>query len=187
MNWSPKLSSRLTTTATFGLRIVELAIFIVIMALSILVFWNGGLMSRPTPTKVEYSARYFEYFDASQIKTLEYVYEGAIGGEITMGKAKFRGSVTLKPLMIEARIKAGLATKGMYDPAKMTESDIMLFRDEWKKHAGGTIPSWFDFPFDRKLRTITESSEGSKGHPGYEKVWYIDDEHNVVYIRGISC
>ena len=127
---------------------------------------------------------YFECFDGSQIEKLDFAYKGAIGGTRTVGRAQFKGSVKLRDSMIEARAKVGLVTEGMYDPAEMTKGAAMEFRDCWERHADRKIPSWFDFPFDRKMRLIKESSEGRTGRdPPYEKVWYIDDEHNVVYVR----
>jgi hypothetical protein len=145
----------------------------------------GNFLERHAPDRDGYIARYFEFFDGSQIQKLDYAYKGAIGGDFTVGRAEFKGRVQLKDLMIQAKIKGGLVAAGMYDPAKMMKEPAAAeFRQRWEVHAGGTMPAWFDFPFDRKMRTLREASEGSNSSPRYENIWYIDDEHNIVYVRG---
>jgi hypothetical protein len=187
MSWSEKWRNRAATTARIGLRMAKIAI--VLAAASFLcLLLTGRALDRPTPSEDEYKAMYFEYFDTSQIERLDYVWKGAIGGVATVGKAKFRRSVKLKDILVEARIKAGRITWGTYDPTEMAqEPAATAFRDEWKWHTDGTMPSWFDFPFDRKMRTLREANEGCGGsnpRPRSETIWYIDDEQNVVYVRG---
>jgi hypothetical protein len=171
-------------------RISHKRLLIVAGAILLAPFWGcGNFLERPTPSKDEYIQSYLEYFDGSQIEKLDYTYRGAIGGASTVGRAQFKGPVKLRKIMVDARIKSGLVIKeGTYDPAEMTkEPAAMQFRHEWENHAGGSLPPWFDFPFNRKMRTLTEASEGSRSptnpRPRYEKLWYIDDEHNVVYVR----
>ncbi|MFZ1934753.1 MAG: hypothetical protein WCB27_12645 [Thermoguttaceae bacterium] len=144
----------------------------------------GGL-ERPRPSEAEYAEEYLAYFDATQIEKLDYTYRGSIGGAMTAGRVKFKGPIRLKSELLGAKIKAGTVKEGIHDPAKLKERDRMWIQHQWEAHSGGSIPSWFDFPYDRKLRTLTEESEGGddpRSH--YEKVWYIDDENGVVYIRG---
>jgi hypothetical protein len=169
-------------------RVKAMERFLIVAATAVLFPFSGcgNMLDRPAPAKAEYIADYLEYFDGSQIEKLDYTYKGAIGGAFTVGRAKFKSPVELRDDLVETRVKAGLVTEGTYDPVEMAkEPALMQFRQELEVHAGGTIPSWFDFPFDRKMRMIREASEGKGGvSPRYEKVWYIDDERNVVYIRG---
>lgn len=145
----------------------------------------GSMLDRPTPSREDYLAGYFEYFNPEQIEKLDYVYKGAIGGAMTVGRAKFKDSVKLRDSLIEARAESGQLEAGTYDPTAMgEETAAMEFEHQWKAHAGGTMPPWFDFPFDRQMRTLREASEGSDKEPRYEKVWYIDDERRIVYVRG---
>ena len=53
-----------------------------------------GTLDRPSPSREGYLARYFEYFNTEQIEKLDYVYKGAIGGAMTVGRAKFKDSVS---------------------------------------------------------------------------------------------
>lgn len=147
----------------------------------------GGMLDRPRPSETDYVEDYLEYFDATQIEKLDYTYRGSIGGAGTVGRGKFKGPIRLKNEILGKKIRTGAVKEGTYDPAKIKEPDKMLLQHQWETHAGGTIPSWFDFPYGRKLRVLTEEYEGRGGNdsrPRYEKVWYIDDENNVVYIRG---
>ena len=145
----------------------------------------GSFLDRPRPSREAYTADYLEYFDASQIEKLDYAYRGAIGGAMTVGRAKFKDSVRLKDLLVESRVKSGVLTAETYDPADTAEGPgATEFRHQWEVHAGGTIPPWFDFPFDRKMRVLRETGGGTDAHPRYEKVWYVDEERGVVYIRG---
>jgi hypothetical protein len=185
MSWLPRSSSKLAKTATIGLRIIEVAFGLAIVAYLVVVLFGGNMLERQRPSEGAYIADYLEYFDGSQIEKLDYTYQGAIGGVRTVGRAKFKGPIKLRDGIVEAKIKAGLTTRGMYDPAEMTkEPAATLFRHEWEGYADGAIPSWFDFPFDRKMRTLTEAGKGSNAEPRYEKVWYIDDDRNIIYIRG---
>lgn len=145
----------------------------------------GNTLDRPCPSREDYVATYLECFDATQIEKLDYVYQGAIGGTMTVGRAEFHDFVKLKDSLVAARVESGRLVAETYDPAEMAEGAAATeFRRQWEIHAGGTLPSWFDFPFDRKLRVLREVSEGSEGHPPHETVWYIDDERKIVYIRG---
>jgi hypothetical protein len=139
----------------------------------------GVVFSRPCPSESEYIARYLTYFDSSQIDGLDYVYRGAIGGEGTIARIQFKGPVKLKPL--------GQTTKAeSFDPAKMRKDrDVSKFKEQWTSAAGQKLPSWFDFPFGRKMRMIRETREWSNGNPSYDWTWYIDDERNVVYFCGV--
>ena len=142
-------------------------------------------LSRPGPTtEVEYADRFMEYFDTSNLERVEWVWEGAIGGIITFARVKFNGPIKRKVVLLDERIKAGKISAGRYDPAEITEPEAMEFKHQWTILTDGELPSWFDFPFDRKLQTIIETSEGDlDGHPKYEKTWYIDDEQNIVYFQ----
>jgi hypothetical protein len=138
----------------------------------------GVPFSRVRPSESDYIARYLKYFDPSQIEKLDFVYEGAVGGESTVARVQFKGPVVVRPL-------GKAATEGVFDPAKLAkERDRLKFRRQWTFSAGGTLPSWFDLPFDRKMRLIQESQEGSDGKPRYDWAWYVDDERNVVYFCG---
>ena len=142
------------------------------------------MLDRQPPSREGYIAEYLEYFDASRIEKLDYVYKGAIGGAMTVGRATFLDSVKLDESLVEERTKSGRLVTGTYDPKEIAdEADATWFRRQWEVHAGGTLPSWFDFPFDRKMRTLREEDEGSDGHPRYKKEWYIDDERNIAYVR----
>ncbi|MDZ7616338.1 MAG: hypothetical protein U1E05_04995, partial [Patescibacteria group bacterium] len=102
-----------------------------------------------------------------------------------MGRAKFKDSVKLRDSLIETQVKSGLLEVGMYDPTAMADDVAAIeLQQRWKVHAGETMPSWFDFPYNRKMRTLREASAGSDTRPRHETVWYIDDDHNVVYVRG---
>jgi hypothetical protein len=144
----------------------------------------GSFLQRPRPSKEDYIVDYFAYFDTAQIEKLDYVYQGSIGGAGTVGRAKFKDSVKLRESLIAAQVKCGLLEDGIYDPTAMEEIEAVMFREQWEEHAGGTMPRWFDFPFDRKLRMLREAGEGSDAHPRHETVWYIDEDRNVVYVRG---
>ena len=139
------------------------------------------MLSRPGPSEDGYIADYFEYFDGSQIGNLDFVYKGGIGGAVTAARAQFKGPVKIRDFMVDAKIKAGNVTVGTHDPTKMTEIEKQLFEHRWTVVTDGKMPSWLDFPFNRKTRTVREASEGP---PRREKEWYIDDEHNVVYFIG---
>lgn len=159
-----------------------------LVVLAVLPFLGcGNMLERQPPSEAAYIDDYLKYFDATQIAKLDYTYKGSIGGAMTVGRAKFKGPIRLDSEMLNAKIKAGTIKKGTYDPSKMNESDKMWLQHRWKTHAHGSIPSWFDFPYSRKLQTLTEEYEGRGGddpRPRFEKVWYIDDENHVVYIRG---
>lgn len=147
------------------------------------------MLARQPPSREAYVATYLECFDVSQVVNLDYVYHGAIGGAFTVGRAQFKAPVKVRDSMVREKIKAGLITEGTYDPTEMTnEPTAAAFKLEWEVHAGGKMPSWFDFPFNRRMRVFKEESEGVQSEtdprPRYEKVWYIDDEKSVVYIRG---
>jgi hypothetical protein len=155
-------------------------------AIAVALFWGDGMLSRPTPTREGYLYQYFGYFDESQIDKLDYAYKGMFRGIFSVGRAEFKGPVKLNDVMVQAKIKAGLITEGTYDPTRMTEADVMWLRHEFETLAGGRLPSWFDFPFDRKMRKITEEDQGSLGDhggPPHKNVWYIDDDKHIVYVR----
>jgi len=160
------------------------SVFVVAITLFVSVSGCGNMLDRQAPSKDAYIAYYLEYFDGSQIEKLDYVYKGAIGGAATIGRAQFKGPVSLDNILLQEKIKEGLVTEGTYDPAEMAEQPMaMHFRHQWENHARGELPPWFDFPFDRKMRTISESFEGDDNNPRHERIWYIDDERNIVYIR----
>jgi hypothetical protein len=143
----------------------------------------GNMLERPAPSEQGYLNEYFSYFDTSQIEKLDYVYKGAIGGAMTVGRAKFKQSVKLKNWLIEERIKSGRLLSTIYDPATVNETDAAIEQHQWENYANGTIPSWFDFSPKQKMRLLKEESEGSEGHPCFGKAWYIDEERAVVYVR----
>jgi hypothetical protein len=155
-----------------------------LLMLPLMALGCGYALSRPRPSKEEYIARYFEYFDETQIAKLDYDYQGAIGGAFTVGKAHFKGPANMGYPRVEEAIKAGKITSKTYDPGKMSEGEANSFQRQWILASGGKSPSWLDFPFNKKMRLIEESSEGSDGHPRYVKQWYIDEERNVVYVYG---
>ena len=136
-------------------------------------------MSRPVPSEAEYVAKYLKYFDQSQIEKLDYVYEGAIGGERTVARVQFKEAV---------RLKEGIGETGTYDPEVMTkEPAASEFRESLTFAGGGTTPPWFDFPFNRQMRMIREAQEeASDANPIYEWTWYIDDQRHVVYFVGVK-
>jgi hypothetical protein len=148
----------------------------------------GNMRDRHPPSGSAFISTYLKYFDASQIRKLDSAGHGAIGGMSVVGRAEFTGPIRLNKALIDEQVKKGLIKERFYDPAEMTkEPAAMNFRQQWEVHAGGTLPSWFDFPYNRKLRTITERDEGHGGDhptPRYENIWYIDDQRNVVYVRG---
>ena len=135
-----------------------------------------SVLSRPVPSQAEYLARYMNHFDGQEIENLEYVYKGAIGGELTVARAQFKGPVQI----------LGVAETGTYDPAAMAgEPAGEEFRQRWTRVCGGTTPAWFDFPFDQKMRMIWEAREVTRdGEPRLRYEWYIDDRRNVVYFWG---
>jgi hypothetical protein len=144
----------------------------------------GNMLDRPAPTRDGYIEGYFEFFDVSQIDKLDFAWKGAIGGIMTTGRAHFKGSVRLRDVMVDARIKAGRITTETYDPSKLTEVELWAFKNRCLVPAGGKTPAWLDFPFDRKMRTIEEANKEDPDAPScpFQRTWYIDDEHNVVYV-----
>jgi hypothetical protein len=155
--------------------------FAIEMAFLLLFISGCGMpLSRPRPSEAEYIARYLMYFDSSQIEKIDYVYEGAVGGECTAARIQFKGPVKIRAL-------GKFAKEGSYDPAKMkSEQAKREFREQWTFAAGGKLPSWLDFPFDKKMRMISEAQASSADEPSYGWTWCIDDERNVVYFCGVK-
>ena len=144
-------------------------------------FVPGWFLSRPVPSQAEYVARYMKYFDPSQVEKIDYVYQGAVGGERTIAKVQFKRTAQI-------RIQAGDATLGTYDPAALAEEPAASeFQQQWTFAAGGTLPTWFDFPYKQRMRIVRETrEEPSDGKPDYSFEWFIDDQRNVVYFRGVK-
>jgi hypothetical protein len=141
----------------------------------------GGCLSRPTPSKQRYLAMYMEHFDVEQIESIDYTYEGAIGGATTAARVQFNGPVTIPEGLEVIEYQPPEADDRSPD-AKQTRYDMQV---ECRYHCGGTIPNWFDFPFDRPMRLIRESEEeATESTPCYCNEWYIDDLKNVVYFFG---
>jgi hypothetical protein len=167
-------------------RLAERALVVLAGVLSVSLPGCPRALERPSPSRDGFIADYLEYFDQSHLEKLDYEYKGAIGGAFTVGRAQFKGPVKLRDGLVEVRTKAGKFTVGTYDPTRMTEQEKWAFNHQWTLATDGKMPSWLDFPFNRKMRTLREASEGSTrdARPRYEKEWYIDDEKNVVYIQG---
>jgi hypothetical protein len=186
MNFSQRSSHRRYSVALLALRTVEVLLAILFLAVAITLLCGNGL-SRQAPSQDGYLSQYFECFDTSQVEKLDFAFKGMFRGSFTLGRAKFKGPVELIKSMVEPKIKAGLMTMGTYDPAKPSETDKLWLRHECETFAGGSLPSWFDFPFDQKMRMVTEEDQGSLGdhpRPPYKNVWYFDDKCNIVYILG---
>jgi len=152
-----------------------------------MVFSGISFFDRPAPSRDGYIAGYFEYFDGTQIEKLDFDWKGAIGGIITVGRAKFKGPVKIRQIMVEERGKDGKISIGTYDPAKMTEEEVWEVKHQWTVITDGKMPPWLDFPFNRKMRTIEETYEEIRDvRPRSYRAWYIDDAQDVVYVFG-SC
>ena len=167
---------------------------LVVMLLFILKLSGKSFLDRGPPSKDDYIAHYFDYiegshvFEGSQVEKLDFVWHGAIGGIMTVARAKFNGPVKLNDAMVEAKVKAGEFTIGTYDPAKMIEGDKLQLKHQLTVITHGEVPSWLDFPFNCKMRMLTELIERGPDpeRPRYPRhtIWYIDDEHNTVYMYG---
>jgi hypothetical protein len=186
MSFSPKSRSKPVSVALFALRTVEVLLALGFVAFLVTCFSGDGLLTRQPPSKDGYLSEYFECFNASQVAQLDFAFKGMFRGSFTLGRAEFKGPVEPTTSVVDAKIKSGLMTKGTYDPAKMTDADKVWLRHQCESLAGGSLPSWFDFPFDRKMRMLTENNEYDAKNPSqpYETVWYFDDERNVVYVLG---
>ena len=158
--------------------VVAVVLFVGLMLYSLLV--PGWFLSRPVPSKAEYLAHYMKSFDPSQIEKIDYCYEGAVGGERTIAEVHFKGTAQIQ-------VRAGDAELGTYNPAALAEEPAASeFREQWTFAAGGRLPSWFDFPYKQRMRIVREARKvPSDGKPSYRFEWYIDDQRNVVYFRGI--
>jgi hypothetical protein len=141
------------------------------------------MLDRQPPSKDSYIAIYFEYFDQKQIEKIDYDYKGAIGGIVSSARVQFKGPVKLSENVVDEAIKNGKIIVGTYDPAKMSKDDVESFKHQWTLASDGEVPSWLDFPFDKKMRKIKESRERKDTSPGYDYEWYIDDDRNVVYLH----
>jgi hypothetical protein len=157
-------------------------IFIQEAFLFLLISGCGNMLDRQPPSQENYIADYFNYFDGDQIKKLDFAFKGAIGGVITVARVEFKGPIKLKDVLIEPQVKAGTVVLGTYDPDKMKEDTRWLLETHCNSANNGKKPAWLDFPFDRKMRTITETGKGDDSHPRYGRTWYIDEEQNVVYL-----
>jgi hypothetical protein len=144
----------------------------------------GNMLTRQVPSKDAYIAQYLAYFDETQIENIEYAYQGAIGGAFTVARVQFKSAVKTKNNLLDQPAKNVKIISEVFDPEKMLTDDIDILKRQLTLASDGNMPSWLDFPFNRKMRKIKESFEGSDGQPRYEKVWYIDDDHNVVYVNG---
>ena len=167
--------------AAFGL--IRLCYVVVVILLLVSfgsnLFSGCNMLDRSAPSQAQYIAEYMQHFDESQIEKIDYYYKGAIGGALTAARVQFKG-----PVEIRGDVKVGA-----YDPKTVTEDsgDMMWFRHRWENHCGGTLPAWFDFPFEQPMRTIREErdrEECREGEPVYHYEWYIDDRRNVVYFMG---
>jgi hypothetical protein len=191
MSWSRISWGRLVAIIMKALKIAAISLVVAVTGLFLIaitllllpMLWGESFLDRPAPSKDGYISSHMQCFDRSQIENVDFVWHGAIGGIMTVGRAKFKGPVKLEDAMVEEKVKAGKFTIGTYDPAKMTEGDKLLLKQQLTVVTHGEMPSWLDFPFDRIMRTIREAADMVPGvHPRYETIWYIDDEHNVVYI-----
>ncbi len=141
----------------------------------------GGCLSRPTPSKQRYLAMYMEHFDVEQIESIDYTYEGAIGGAITAARVQFNGPVTIPEGLELIEYQPPEADDRSPD-AELSRLEIQA---KCRNHCGGETPNWFDFPLDRPMRMIRESEEDPpEDTPCYSNEWYIDDQENVIYFFG---
>jgi hypothetical protein len=153
--------------------------------LILLVILGCNFLDRQAPSREDFISMYMWCFDEKQIEKIDYDYKGAIGGASTVAKVQFKGPVKMRTVMLEERVKEGKLTLGAYDPDKTTEDDKRMLMNHMTI-VTGEMPSWLDFPFNKYMQTIEESSEGDnrKSLPRYYHIWYIDDERNVVYFFG---
>jgi hypothetical protein len=199
MNWSKNSWRRLLTIAAKVLRIATISLVVAVAGLFIVVvtgMWLSGksFLDRGPPSKDDYIAHCFDYvdgshvFEGSQVEKVDFAWRGAIGGIVTVARAEFKGPVKVNDGMVDAKVKAGEFTIGTYDPAKTTEGDKLMLRHQFTVANHGETPSWLDFPFNRKMRMLTENVDRGPDpdHPRYPRntIWYIDDERNVVYMYG---
>ncbi len=147
-----------------------------VLCVSVSIF-RGSFLSRPVPSEAEYLSKYMTHFDERQIESIDYVYKGAVGGEATVAVVHFKGPVEVH----------GAVEVSAYDPAAIAEEPAASeFRERWAFAAGGILPPWFDFPYQQRMRMVWEAREGpNDGEPIYRFEWYIDDQRNMVYFRGV--
>ena len=137
-------------------------------------FWKH----RPSPS--DYWARYFSRFGEVRVKTLDFTYAGSIGGEGTAARAVIEGG---GPIKVDLRG----AVAGIYEPAELRDVGARLdFEDRWAAPTHGRLPAWYDFPYERRMRTVTETHAQTASSPAYCFVWYLDDERGVVYFLGVT-
>jgi hypothetical protein len=137
-----------------------------------------GCFTRPVPSNAEYIRRYLAPFSETAIGDLRFSYHGAVGGEGSI--ARFR----IDDTGIAALKSSGLQLT-QYDP---DESDIGELKRRFAMCSRwGTIPSWFDFPFERSLDMYSEEGDYTATTSMFSNEYYIDTEKYVVYflmIRG---
>jgi hypothetical protein len=143
----------------------------------------GNMLDRQQPSDDAYISKYLYYFDETQIDKMDIAYKGAIGGICSSARIQFKGPIKLRDKVVDKATEDGKAALSEFDPTKMPEVDTDYFKHQWAFAVDGNLPSWFDFPFDRKLRVIKESVKPSQTVQGHEYEWYIDDDRNVVYMR----
>ena len=133
-----------------------------------------GPFSRAIPKPNDFIHRFLApRFQPETIFDLQYSYQGAVGGESSI--ARFQ----LTRQEVE-RIKAEIPDAAFFGPA--SEKEI----DELKKlfafcARGGSVPKWFDFPFDKSLLLFEGSGDDTDIHPDSSHKWYVDEERCVVY------
>ncbi len=77
---------------------------------------------------------------------------------------------------------------------RMTMPNAVTFRlanqdeaDDLKRDFGfaraGSLPKWFDIPFDKPLLLLEESGEHTDRQPSFANKWYVDEELAIVYFQ----
>jgi hypothetical protein len=165
---------------------VRNVVFLIVSLLYLIAMGCDSMLTRHAPSKDSYIELYLKKIDKSQIIKIDYVYKGEIGGVFTVARVQFKSPVIIKAKLEEVNNKDINPTIDTYDPLNMSESDKLILKHQLTIVTDGKMPPWLDFPFNQKMRIITESFDGNidKGKPRYDRKWYIDDKTNVVYFCG---
>jgi hypothetical protein len=129
-----------------------------VMAIVTLCFGCDAIFKRPTPNKSDYLKKVLPEIPKKDIKSIDYIYHGAVGGNISIARVELQNKNQLAPIL-------KIPLKKTYSfIAHGRQIEIDCIKSKFISGVGeinAKLPPWFDMDFSNPIeeRTILKGEE----------------------------